>query len=176
MSEPFLAEIRIVPYDFAPRGWAFCNGQLMLVSQNTALFALLGTAYGGDGKAMFGLPNLQGAAPLGAGSGPGLTPRSLGERGGATAVTLLASEMPSHSHSVAASTTVGNQAGPEGNVWAQAGAARGLSMYATSPGNSTNLSSVALRPAGGGQPHNNMPPYLTLNFIIALQGVFPQRP
>ena len=173
MANPFLAEIRIFGGNFAPRGWALCDGQLMPISQNTALFSLLGTTYGGDGKSNFALPNLQGSAPLQPGQGPGLSLRDLGEAGGEQTVTLLTSELPAHSHSAKA-TTSGGQAGPGGNAWASAGFGR-PPAYTPSSANNVSMGSGALSPTGGGLPHNNMPPFLGLTFIIALQGVFPAR-
>jgi microcystin-dependent protein len=172
--DPFVAEIRIVPFNFAPKGWAFCDGQLLPLSQNTALFSLLGTTYGGDGKSTFALPNLQGLSPMHPGQGPGLSQRFLGEMGGEEVVTLLVSEMPAHSHTVnalsALSTTTtptsGTCLGRSVNGNAYADAAAGFQTFAPE----------ALPPAGGGLPHNNLQPYLTLNYILALQGVFPARP
>jgi microcystin-dependent protein len=171
MSNPFVAEIRIFPFNFAPKGWAFCDGQILPLSQNTALFSLLGTTYGGDGKSNFALPNMQGSAPMHPGQGPGLSLHDLGETGGSETVSLLESEIPSHSHAVMASQADGTdqQAGTE--LFA---AGIGLAMYA-GPAAPTSLSDNAVTPAGGDQPHNNMQPYLTLNFCIALQGVFPPR-
>ena len=180
MSNPFVAEIRIFPFNFPPKGWAFCNGQILPLSQNTALFSLLGTTYGGDGKSNFALPNLQGNAPMHPGQGPGLSLHDLGETGGSQMITLLQSEMASHSHVPMASTTVGTQPAPgPGNVWAAApagghGHPADLQIYSTSNPNAT-MNIGAVMPAGGSQPHNNMQPYLTLNFCIALQGVYPPR-
>ena len=174
MSAPFVAEIRIFPYNFAPTGWAFCNGQLMPISQNTALFALLGTTYGGDGKSTFALPNLQGSAAMHPGQGPGLSLRDLGEMGGTEAVTLLASEIPVHTHALRANTAFGDTPTPSPN----ASLARPGTIFTYQQNSSANLAGMApeaLAPAGGSQPHNNMQPYLTLNFCIALQGVFPPR-
>lgn len=174
MSNPFVAEIRIFAGNFAPTGWALCNGQLMPISQNTALFSLLGTTYGGDGRSTFALPNLQGSAPLQPGQGPGLSQRFLGETGGEQSVTLLTTEIPAHSHSAQASTSSG-QPGPGGNAWAPI-AGRGLgSAFAATGANNVQMNPAAMGIAGGNQPHNNMPPYLCLTFIIALQGVFPPR-
>ncbi len=175
MSSPFVAEIRIFGFNFAPNGWAFCNGQLFPISQNTALFSLLGTTYGGDGKSTFALPNLQGSAPLQPGQGPGLSLYDLGENGGETTVTLLQSEMPAHTHSpLQASTGAGNLQSPANAVWGTAEVLRqGVNLYAASDGN--NMSFQALSMMGGDQPHNNMPPYLVLNFCIALQGIYPPR-
>jgi microcystin-dependent protein len=176
MANPFLAEIRIFAGNFAPTGWALCNGQLMPISQNTALFSLLGTTYGGDGRSTFALPNLQGSVPLGAGQGPGLSLRDLGEIGGEPAVTLLNSEMPAHAHSAQASTSGGTNS-PAGAAWGESKLGKTpLNVYAASNANSNvPMSPQALTITGGGLPHNNMPPYLCLTFIIALQGVFPAR-
>jgi len=177
MTEPFVAEIRIFAGNFAPVGWAFCNGQLMPISQNTALFSLLGTTYGGNGTSNFALPNLQGMAPLHPGQGPGLSLRNLGETGGAPTVILVNSELPAHSHQAMANTTGVQAATPAGNTWAPPppAAGRGLDVYNPAVGSPTPMHPQALGPSGGSQPHNNMPPYLTLNFIIALQGVYPPR-
>lgn len=177
MADPFVAEIRIFPFNFAPKGWAFCNGQILPISQNTALFSLLGTVYGGDGKSTFALPNLQGSVPMHPGQGPGLSLRDLGETGGSETVTLLQSEMPAHVHGVGrASTAAGDSVLPQGCVWAQAGAGRGsAALYIAGPATG-KVNQFSLFPTGGGLPHNNMQPYLTLNFCIALQGVFPPRP
>jgi microcystin-dependent protein len=174
MADPFVAEIRIVPFNFAPTGWAFCDGQLLPLSQNTALFSLLGTTYGGDGKSNFALPDLQGCAPMHPGQGPGLSPHDLGETGGTDVVTLLESEVPAHSHPMMASTQPGEDPAPNpGEALARS---VGASLYQTvANANLSQLSPNALAVAGGGQPHNNMQPYLTLNFCIALQGVFPPR-
>ena len=173
MADPFVAEIRIFPFNFAPKGWAWCNGQLMPISQNTALFSLLGTTYGGDGKSTFALPNMQGNAPMHPGQGPGLSLHDLGETGGSDTVTLLQSEIPGHSHGLNSSATfAGSANNPAGDVLAKG--ATGLLAYAA-PGPLVSMSDQALAPVGGNQPHNNMQPYLTLNFNIALQGVFPPR-
>ena len=174
MSNPFVAEIRIFAGNFAPTGWAQCNGQLMPISQNTALFSLLGTTYGGDGRSTFALPNLQGSAPMQAGQGPGLSLRDLGETGGEPAVTLLQTEMPAHNHTVSADSGGGSSGDPTNNVWAAAVVARQAeNLYASGAG--ATMHPLALSTAGGGLPHNNMPPYLTLTFIIALQGIYPAR-
>ena len=171
MADPFVAEIRIFPFNFAPTGWALCDGQLLPLSQNTALFSLLGTTYGGDGKSNFAWPNLQGSVPLHPGQGPGLSDYFLGETGGTDTVTLIASEMPLHSHNHIASQADALQQGPGGS---QVATGIGIGAFAP-PGPLTALASQALQPAGGSQPHNNMQPYLTVTFCIALQGVFPPR-
>lgn len=174
MSSPFVAEIRIFGFNFAPKGWAFCNGQILPISQNTALFSLLGTTYGGDGKSNFGLPNFQGMAPLQQGQGAGLSLRDLGETGGEQTVTLLQSEMPAHSHTASATSSGGSTQDPTGNVWAATVITRqGVNVYGTTGG--ATMSPQALSIAGSSLPHNNMMPYLSLNFCIALQGVFPAR-
>jgi microcystin-dependent protein len=174
--DPYIGEIRIFAGNFAPRGWALCNGQLLAISQNTALFSLLGTNYGGDGKITFALPNLQASAPISQGQGPGLTPRVIGETGGAAVVTLINSELPMHSHAVNASSDGSTESNPTAAVWAVGGQTRGgVPMYSAN-GPAAAMSPAALTQAGGDQPHNNMPPYLALNFIIALQGIYPSRP
>ena len=178
MSDQFVAEIRIFPFNFAPKGWAFCNGQLLPISQNTALFSLLGTTYGGDGKSTFALPDMQGNTPMQQGQGPGLSLRDLGELGGEQSVTLLQTEMPSHSHGAMADGP-GNTPlpSPVSNAWAS-GLKGAASLYTPS---GTQSNDVAMNPvtalsiAGGNLPHNNMMPFLTLNFCIALQGIFPPR-
>ncbi|HEX8473266.1 MAG TPA: tail fiber protein [Pyrinomonadaceae bacterium] len=171
MSDPFVAEIRIVGFNFAPTGWAFCNGQLLPISQNTALFSLLGTFYGGDGKSTFALPNLQGSAPIHQGQGSGLSEYFLGQQGGSQFVTLLESEMPAHAHALIATSEQSNENNVTGNYYGV-----GNTMYANpSVGGLGAMSFNALAIAGGSLPHNNMMPYLTLNFIIAMQGIFPPR-
>lgn len=177
MSDPFVAEIRMFGFNFAPKGWAFCDGQILPISQNTALFSLLGTMYGGNGQSTFALPNLQGNAPLQTGQGPGLSDRFQGETGGQVFVTLLESEMPSHNHLLGCGTATGTSPSPSNAVWAAARLGRlGINAYAPTPGAAPpQMSPAALAAAGGSQPHNNMPPYLTLNFCIALQGIFPPR-
>jgi microcystin-dependent protein len=172
MSNPFVAEIRIFAGNFPPRGWAFCNGQLMPISQNTALFSLLGTFYGGDGKSTFALPDLQGRAPMHPGQGPGLSQHFLGEESGSEFVTLLQTEMPAHVHTAQPKTSLGNQQTPVAKSWAGSTVAK---QYVNTAPN-VQMSPQALVPTGGSLPHNNMPPYLFLNFIIALQGVYPARP
>lgn len=174
MADPFVAEIRIFPFNFAPRGWAFCNGQLLPLSQNTALFSLLGTTYGGNGQSNFALPDLQGAAPMHPGQGPGLSLRDLGESSGAPFVTLLTSEIPAHSHAMNGRPTgaVPPQPSPVGAAPSRSNS-RPYAAAGTQPNGSMNA--TATLPTGGGLPHNNMMPSLVLHFCIALQGVFPPR-
>ena len=171
MAAPFVAEIRIFPFNFAPKGWAWCDGQLLPLSQNTALFSLLGTTYGGNGKSNFALPNLQGRVPIHPGQGPGLSLRDLGETGGSDTVSLLESEIPSHRHTEQISAADGIEQGPSGNLLA---GGVGVGQY-HAPTNMVNMASQAIAPAGGDQPHNNLMPYLCAYFCIALQGVFPPR-
>lgn len=173
MADPFVAEIRIFPFNFAPKGWALCNGQLLPISQNTALFSLLGTTYGGDGKSTFALPDLQGRAPMHPGQGPGLSLHDLGETGGSETVTLLESEIPAHSHTLMSNLAPGNRSTPVGNSIARVAGATPYLPPAGAP--LALMSNQALTPAGGNLPHNNLMPYLTFNFCIALQGVFPPR-
>ncbi len=174
MADPFLAEIRIFPFNFAPRGWAWCNGQLLAISQNTALFALLGTTYGGNGTSTFGLPDLQGRAAIQPGQGAGLSLYDLGQTDGTQTVTLLDSEMPVHTHGLQASPDPGDNTVP-GPTVSLAGSVGGHVYVGGTPA-LTSAAPTALAVAGGSQPHNNMQPYLTLFFCIALQGIFPQRP
>jgi microcystin-dependent protein len=169
MADPFVAEIRIFGFNFAPTGWAQCNGQLMPISQNTALFSLLGTYYGGNGKSTFALPDLQGRAPMQQGQGAGLSDRYLGESAGSQTVTLLTSEMPSHNHPLLATLDDDDSTLPGGNMLGQ------LSTVYAASGALTPFAPNALGVAGSSLPHNNMMPYLTLNFCIAMQGVFPAR-
>jgi microcystin-dependent protein len=178
MTDPFIAEIRIMACSYAPYGWALCNGQLLPIPQYTALFSLLGTRFGGDGRTSFGLPDLQGAAPMNWGQGPGLSPHELGELGGAPAVTLTPASVPSHSHALQASGHEANlpNPGPQNSL------ARSTPAYIYKVPDAATQT-AALAPGvmggpvtGGGQPHNNMMPFLTLNFCIALQGIFPPRP
>ena len=171
MSEPFIAEIRIFAGNFAPRGWAFCNGQLLPISQNTALFSLIGTTYGGDGRTTTALPNMEGRAPMHQGRAPGLPSRRLGQRGGTETVTLTEAQLPNHSHSLFASTLIADETQPASNV--TFGRARSLA-YATGTAN-TSMAYQTITDSGGSQAHNNMQPYLAMNFIIALQGLYPSR-
>lgn len=165
MADPFVAEVRAFAFNFPPKGWAFCNGQLLPISQNTALFSLLGTNFGGDGKSTFGLPDLQGRVAIGSGAG-----YVLGAFGGSETVTLLESELPGHYHRLLASSLAGSTGNPTNNTLARA------TIYANGNTNQVAMAGEALAPAGGGLPHNNMQPTLTLQFCIALQGVFPSRP
>jgi microcystin-dependent protein len=179
MSDQFVAEIRIFPFNFPPRGWAFCNGQLLPISQNTALFSLLGTFYGGDGKSTFALPNLQGSAPMQQGQGPGLSDRFLGEQSGVENVTLLVSEIPAHTHNFVASNNDAAEAAPAGpqfakGAWDSGSEAGRIATYTTDAPN-VGFAVQQLSPTGGSLPHQNMQPYLTLNYSIALQGIFPPR-
>lgn len=170
--DPFVAEIRILPYNFAPKGWAWCNGQTLPLSQNTALFSLLGTNYGGDGKSTFGLPDLRGRAPMHPGQGPGLSVHDLGETSGVESVSLLESEIPSHNHTVQITNTPGQVSTASGNMLGQS---QHGTIYSSAAPN-VNMSASSIAPAGGNVPHNNMMPYLTFYFCISLQGVFPPRP
>lgn len=169
--DSYIGEIRIFGGNFAPRDWAFCNGQLLPISQNTALFSILGTTYGGDGISNFALPDLRGRAPIHQGNGPGLTPRSLGEVGGASSVTLIESEMPNHNHAPRSQSTA-NKTSPIGNVWANTDGRGSPFVYSDSQPN-TQMNPQAIQPTGGSQAHNNMQPYLGLNFIISLTGTYP---
>jgi microcystin-dependent protein len=181
MSDQFIGEIRIFPYNFAPRNWAFCNGQLISIAQNTALFSLLGTNYGGNGTSTFALPNFQDSAPVHAGSGPGpgLQQWFIGETQGTSTVTLLLTQMAAHNHGFLASTTQASTATSSGNQLSNAfqggllSAEQGLIYSTAAPAQS--LAPNATGTTGGNQPHNNMMPYLGLNFCIALNGIFPAR-
>jgi microcystin-dependent protein len=171
VSEPFVAEVRIFAGNFAPRGWAFCDGQLLPIAQNTALFSLVGTTPGGDGRTNFGLPNLKGRAPMHPGRGPGLTARRLGERGGAETITLSDAQMANHTHTLRATVSRGSAGLPQGNAFNRS---VGDTAYHT-PTNLTGMAPTMAPNAGGSEAHNNMQPFLTLNFIIALVGMYPQR-
>ncbi|GAA1544000.1 phage tail protein [Nocardioides humi] len=174
MADPFVAEIRIFPFNFAPRGWAWCDGQLLPLSQNTALFSLLGTTYGGNGQSNFALPDLHGRAPMHPGQGPGLSLHDLGETGGSETVTLLESEIPSHTHPLRANTDgVADTSAP--SAAAAFAPSSGGTLYQSTATGGEYLAAEALSPAGSSQPHNNMQPYLTFYFCIALQGVYPPR-
>ncbi|MBN8887410.1 MAG: phage tail protein [Rudaea sp.] len=174
MTQPFVAEVKIFAGNFAPRGWAFCNGQIMAISQNTALFSLIGTFYGGNGTSNFALPNLQGSVPIGQGQGPGLSPYTVGETAGTTDVTLLSSEVPQHTHTMQGFAGRGGTPAkvPEAN-WSLT-TSQGGSLYAPA-GSPVSMDQTMATQLVGSQPHNNMMPYLALSFIIALNGVFPPR-
>jgi len=172
MSEPFLAEIRIFGFNFAPLGWAMCNGQILPISQNTAVFSLLGTNYGGNGTSNFALPNLQGSVAVHWGQWPGLSPYNVGQSGGSENVTLLANQSPGHTHAVKCVSGAGNKQQPAGNVWAKE--LTGKKDYNAAP-DGTLMNPVALGAAGGDVPHSNLQPYLVMNYCIALQGIFPAR-
>lgn len=169
MADPFVAEIRIFPFNFAPKGWAWCDGQLLPISQNTALFSLLGTIYGGNGKSNFALPDLMGRAPMQFGRGPGLSERRIGEMAGSETVTLTTNEMPSHQHSFSMSVRPSDNLDPSGLALGT-----GNNVYAA-PGTSVTSAANNLAQTGGNQAHNNMQPYITYYFNIALQGVYPPR-
>jgi microcystin-dependent protein len=175
MSDQFLGEIRAVGFNFAPTGWALCNGQLLSISQNTALFSLLGTNYGGDGRSTFGLPNLQASAPMGYGNGGGLSPRSWGDTGGESDVTLNLNQLPAHNHGVACIGSAGSSNSPANNVWASAAGGRVPPPVYAAPANNVSMNGAAVQNTGGSLPHNNIPPFLAVYFVIALQGVFPAR-
>lgn len=170
MADPFLSEIKIVGFNFAPRGWAFCDGQLLAISQNQSLFALLGTTYGGDGRTTFGLPDLRGRTPIHYGQGPGLTQRHLGSKDGEENHTLSVDEIPQHNHAVNASSMDGNTTQPKGNILA----ATPAQTY-RDPTSLISLDSGSLTNSGSGGSHNNMQPYMAVSFCIALQGIFPSR-
>ncbi|CAM3566645.1 phage Tail Collar domain protein [Flavobacterium saliperosum S13] len=172
-SEPFIGQIAVVAFNYAPQGWAKCEGQLMSIQQNQALFALLGTTYGGDGVTTFRLPDLRGRVPMGDGTGSGLTPRVLGEMSGSETNTLTIAQMPMHSHSVNASTVDGDQNLPTGNIPANT---KGLDKEYTASAANTTMSPSMIGVSGGSQPVNNMQPYTTLTYIIATQGIWPSRP
>lgn len=172
MSEPFVGEVRMFAGNFAPRGWAFCDGQLLAVSQNDALFSLLGTIYGGDGRTTFGLPDIRGRIPLHAGSGPGLSPRRLGAKSGAEKETLTVNQLPSHSHSLTGNSADASQTNPSNNALAKSNPAAG--MYTTSSA-TVSLSSNAVSSIGGSRSHTNLMPFVCINYIIALFGIYPSR-
>lgn len=179
--EPFLGQIMMVGFNFAPRGWAMCQGQLLSISQNTALFSLLGTTYGGDGRTTFALPDLRGRCAVGMGQGPGLSNYSHGERAGQEHVTLISTQMPSHTHQLVVSKEIGTQSDPTNAIIAnnQVTIERGNTVpanaFSTGPGNAT-MSPQTIQPVGANQPHENRQPYVAMNYIIALEGIFPSRP
>ena len=171
MSEPFIGQIMIFGGNFPPRGWAFCDGSLLAIQSNTALFSILGTTYGGDGRVTFGLPDLRGRVPIGMGNGPGLTPRQQSEMSGEENHTLITSEMPAHNHTV----TVGVSGNPPSTSRASGAVPASGQFYDAAANAAGSLGAVACANAGGNQGHNNMQPYLALNYVIALQGIFPSR-
>lgn len=174
MSDPFLGEIKLVPYNFAPRGWAFCAGQILSIAQNTALFALIGTTFGGDGQTTFALPDFRGRVPLSSGQGPGLSNYDLGQVGGEETHTLTTNEMPTHSHTARAHNGNGNSNVANNNIWSKdAGVQSATYNSVANPAGAMSPSAIAT--TGGSQPHNNLQPLLCVNFIIALQGIFPSR-
>lgn len=167
MAEAFIGQVTLFAGNFAPRGWAFCSGQILPIAQNTALFSILGTTYGGDGQTTFALPDLRSRVPTGPGQGPGLSNVNLGEQSGVESVTLTQAQMPAHGHTVAASSTAGTASRPAGNFPAGNGSYAATSDSAMNP--------AMIQAAGGSQPHENRQPYLGLNFIICLEGIFPSR-
>lgn len=175
MSTPMLGEIRMVGYGFAPRGWALCNGQVLSINQNTALFSLLGTTYGGNGQTTFALPDLRGRVAIHQGDGPATSPYTLGQTGGAETVTLLSTQMPAHSHPLAANSNPGADKTPIGNYIAGVHQTETETATAFSPSATGQMSGGAIGAAGGSQPHPNIQPYLCVNFIIALEGIYPSR-
>jgi microcystin-dependent protein len=175
MSEPFIAEIRIFAGNFAPRDWAFCDGQILPIANNTALFSIIGTTYGGDGRTTMALPDMRGRAPMEQGHGPGLTPRQIGEQVGTTDVTLTEAEIPDHTHTIRAKAAMGGTATPGPSV-SLAGASFGDRLYQNDTDtNLVGMSPAAITPSGGNQAHSNLQPFLVVNFIIALFGFFPSR-
>jgi microcystin-dependent protein len=174
--EGYIAEIRLFAGNFAPRGWAFCQGQILSIAQNTALFSLLGTTYGGNGQTTFALPDLRGRVPVGTGQGPGLPSINLGEMAGEPTHTLIITEMPAHNHQAQAqgNTNAGGTTSPTGATWATS-TARDNIYVSAAPNTPMAANTVTVGIAGGSQPHNNMQPYLGLNYIICLQGIFPSR-
>lgn len=170
MPDPYIGEIRLFGGTFAPQGWALCDGQLLAISANEALYALLGTTYGGDGQTTFALPDLRGRVPVHQGQGPGLSNRALGEAGGTETVTLVGPELPAHAHTLAANSGTGTQSNPAGNVWAA-----GPTAFIGPGSADLTMAGPAVGPAGGSQPHDNMLPFQAVNFIIALEGIFPSQ-
>ena len=171
MSEPFVGEIRMFAGNFAPRGWAFCDGQLLAVSQNDALFSLLGTIYGGDGEMTFGLPDMRGRVPIHAGSGPGLSPRSLGAKAGSAKETLTVNQLPSHTHTLNATTAAGTDNNPQGKMFPESPSVDWY--FEIDP--TENMASSAITSLGGSRSHTNLMPFLCINFIIALIGIYPSQ-
>jgi microcystin-dependent protein len=174
MAEPFIGQIITTGFNFAPTGYALCNGQILSIAQNTALFSLLGTQFGGNGQTTFGLPDLRGRVPVHQGQGSGLSSRSMGEMSGEENHTLISTEMPTHNHTMAATNVSGGLTTPNGNFLAASSDANVATFRPTSDGSALNPQTIGL--AGGSQPHNNMQPYLVISFSIALEGIFPSRP
>ena len=171
MSEPFVGEIRMFAGNFAPRGWAFCDGQLLVISQNDALFSLLGTIYAGDGRTTFGLPDCRGRIPIHHGSGPGLSPRRLGSKAGAEKVTLTTNQLPSHTHQLQATTNPADDTNPTSKVLAETA----FDVYGSDLSSPVNMNSAAITNIGGSRSHTNFQPFLCIHFIIALFGIYPSR-
>lgn len=170
--DPFLGEIRMFAGNYAPQGWALCDGRILQIAQNQALFSILGTTYGGDGRSTFALPDLRGRVPVNAGNGPGRTARPFGSSGGAETVTLTANQMPNHTHPAMGSSNAASQYSPAGQVWANETSGT-AAVYNNTP--NTAMHAQAIGATGGNQPHENMPPFLCVNFIIALEGIYPSR-
>jgi microcystin-dependent protein len=170
MSTPYVGEIRMVGFNFSPVGWALCDGQLLAIAQNDVLFALIGTTYGGDGVNTFALPNLSGRIPIHMGSGSGLSPRVIGQSSGSESVTLISSQLPAHAHLAQAHSTIGSQSSPQNALWAASPSA----SYSTSAPSGA-MSTSLIGPAGGSQPHANLMPFVAINFIISLFGIFPSQ-
>lgn len=175
MSEPFIGEIRTVGFNFAPRGWALCNGQLLGIAQNTALFSLLGTMYGGDGVTNFALPDLRGRVAIHQGDGPMTSPYTIGQVGGTETVTLISTQMPAHTHNLLAFNGAPSTNNPTSTVISSAQTDEGVGVNSFAASANTAMSPASIGPSGGSQPHNNIQPYLCVNFIIALQGIYPSR-
>lgn len=177
MAEPFLGQIIMFGGNFAIRGWATCDGQLLPIAQNTALFSLLGTTYGGDGRTTFGLPDLRGRVPVHMGQGPGLSAYQLGDKGGSEAVTLSTNQIAAHSHAATANAlnAAGNANTAAGNIWAKDAGTQSATYSNAAPNATMSASAVSIANAGGNQPHPNVQPYQCLNFLIALQGIYPSR-
>jgi microcystin-dependent protein len=175
MSDSYLGQILLVPYNFAPKNFAFCQGQLLPIMQNTALFSILGTNYGGDGRSTFALPNLQSSVPVGMGQGPGLSPYYIGETGGTDTVTLISSQIPTHNHVHQGTSGAASSLSPAATTFAPGGGRGHALSYYIAPPTSATMNVSALTSTGGNQPHSNMMPYLVLNYVIALAGVFPPR-
>ena len=173
MSDPYIGEIRMFGGNFAPAGWALCEGQLLAISENDALFTLIGTTYGGDGQTTFALPDLRGRLPIHAGTGPGLSPRTIGEQTGVEDVTLTTSQLPLHTHVPQAFNAPGTGPSPSSAIWASANT--GAIYRASGPTSGVTMNTNAIAPIGGSQPHTNMQPYLCINFIISLYGIFPTQ-